>query len=144
MPGVRFPVAEFLTCQDTLAEWLRRQPAKLLGSARAGSNPAGVVRNYFCRELGLVGYDDCLTRSRSRVRFSELVVYKGQWSSGMILALGARGRGFDSHLTPSARATIFAVRNFTRGYSSIGRARALQARGTGIETRYLHTQGKLD
>jgi hypothetical protein len=24
-------------------------------------------------ELGLVGYDDCLTRSRSRVRFSELV-----------------------------------------------------------------------
>ena len=27
---------------DTLAEWLRRQPAKLLGSARAGSNPAGV------------------------------------------------------------------------------------------------------
>ncbi len=25
---------------------------------------------------------------------------KGQWSSGMILALGAIGRGFDSHLTP--------------------------------------------
>lgn len=23
----------------------------------------------------------------------------GQWSSGMILALGAKGRGFDSHLT---------------------------------------------
>ncbi len=32
---------------DTLAEWLRRQPAKLLGSARAGSNPAGVVYNIF-------------------------------------------------------------------------------------------------
>ena len=31
---------------DTLAEWLRRQPAKLLGSTRAGSNPAGVVRSY--------------------------------------------------------------------------------------------------
>ena len=28
---------------DTLAEWLRRRPAKPLGSARAGSNPAGVV-----------------------------------------------------------------------------------------------------
>ena len=24
----------------------------------------------------------------------------GQWSSGMIFALGASGRGFDSHLTP--------------------------------------------
>lgn len=31
------------SAHDTLAEWLRRQPAKLLGSARAGSNPAGVV-----------------------------------------------------------------------------------------------------
>ena len=28
---------------DTLAEWLRRRPAKPLGSARVGSNPIGVV-----------------------------------------------------------------------------------------------------
>ena len=27
---------------DTLAEWLRRRPAKPLGSARTGSNPVGV------------------------------------------------------------------------------------------------------
>ena len=27
---------------DTLAEWLRRQPAKLVGSARTGSSPVGV------------------------------------------------------------------------------------------------------
>ena len=29
--------------QDTLAEWLRRRPAKPMGSARVGSNPIGVV-----------------------------------------------------------------------------------------------------
>ena len=45
MPGVRFPVAEYSIKLDTLAEWLRRLPAKQLGFARAGSNPAGVV-NY--------------------------------------------------------------------------------------------------
>ena len=27
---------------DTLAEWLRRQPAKPMGSPRVGSNPTGV------------------------------------------------------------------------------------------------------
>ena len=33
---------------DTLAEWLRRRPAKPMGSPRAGSNPAGVAfENYF-------------------------------------------------------------------------------------------------
>jgi hypothetical protein len=41
--------------QDTLAEWLRRRPAKPMGSPRAGSNPAGVdfLANYdsfsFCQ-----------------------------------------------------------------------------------------------
>ena len=28
---------------DTLAEWLRRRPAKPMGSARVGSNPTGVA-----------------------------------------------------------------------------------------------------
>ena len=37
------PDARAIPDSDTLAEWLRRQPAKLVGSARAGSNPAGVV-----------------------------------------------------------------------------------------------------
>ena len=29
---------------DTLAEWLRRRPAKPMGSPRVGSNPTGVAR----------------------------------------------------------------------------------------------------
>ena len=28
---------------DTLAEWLRRRPAKPMGSPRVGANPTGVV-----------------------------------------------------------------------------------------------------
>ncbi|CDK27537.1 unnamed protein product [Kuraishia capsulata CBS 1993] len=35
-----------------MAEWLRRQTRNLLGSARAGSNPAGVV-TFFFAFLGL-------------------------------------------------------------------------------------------
>jgi hypothetical protein len=33
-----------------VAEWLRRQPAKLLGSTRAGSNPA-VVETFLLRDF---------------------------------------------------------------------------------------------
>ena len=32
----------FARAEDTLAEWLRRRPAKPVGSAREGSNPSGV------------------------------------------------------------------------------------------------------
>ena len=31
-----------LLCKDNVAEWLRRQPAKLMGFARVGSNPTVV------------------------------------------------------------------------------------------------------
>ena len=37
---------------DTLAEWLRRQPAKLVGSARASSNLVGVDFIFAASQLG--------------------------------------------------------------------------------------------
>ena len=57
------------------------------------------------RSIGLVGYDDCLTRSRSPVRSRDRVCsvfckQVGAWSSGMILRSGRRGREFDSPCTP--------------------------------------------
>ena len=43
--GVLFLYFVSFSChqRDTLAEWLRRRPAKPLGFARVGSNPTGVV-----------------------------------------------------------------------------------------------------
>ena len=35
--------------KDTLAEWLRRRPAKPLGYTRAGSNPAGVEYYFYTK-----------------------------------------------------------------------------------------------
>ena len=44
---------------DTLAERLRRRPAKPMGSARVGSNPTGVVfEKYICGVLAEWGYLD--------------------------------------------------------------------------------------
>ena len=42
---------------DTLAEWLRRRPAKPLGSARTGSNPVGVESSFAWRIASkIIGY----------------------------------------------------------------------------------------
>ena len=39
---VRVPWFRVLRTADTLADWLRRRPAKPMGFSRAGSNPTGV------------------------------------------------------------------------------------------------------
>ena len=48
--GIRIwiSVRKKLRTQDTLAEWLRRWPAKPLCSARVGSNPTGVDAYWTC------------------------------------------------------------------------------------------------
>ncbi len=47
-----------------------------------------------------------MTDARCQSNAASVMIFQnsislGQWSSGMILALGARGREFDSPLTPS-------------------------------------------
>ena len=52
--------------QDTLAEWLRRRPAKPMGSPCVGSNPTGVAFFFEspCRQMGQVRSRTRLTRRR--------------------------------------------------------------------------------
>ena len=47
----RFPRS--MRSDDTLAEWLRRRPAKPMGSPRVGSNPTGVAVGTPCLAGGL-------------------------------------------------------------------------------------------
>src|SRR5690606_2258217 len=64
-----------------------------------------LVASFFCCGW-VIGLVSCFGCKRSRVRFShhplEFFVWLrlGDWSSGMIVALGARGREFDSRITP--------------------------------------------
>ena len=44
--GARGNCRQGLRAKDTLAEWLRRRPAKPMGSPRVGSNPTGVAIAY--------------------------------------------------------------------------------------------------
>ena len=84
-----------------VAQWIGRETTNLeIGGSSPSEDDLG--------SSGLVGYDDCLTRSRSPVR-SRVDVFsitdsnlelKGAWSSGMILRSGRRGREFDSPCTP--------------------------------------------
>jgi hypothetical protein len=47
-----------LRAKDTLAEWLRRRPAKPMGSPRVGSNPTGVGLQFAAlRRLGSAEVD---------------------------------------------------------------------------------------
>ena len=66
-----------------------------------GSIPGGGTPYYSTQYgFGLVGYDDCLTHSRSRVRISE-PVYSTQWgisSIGRARRLQRRGTGIEARI----------------------------------------------
>ena len=67
---VQIPVGPGSGCiSDTLAEWLRRWPAKPLCSARAGSNPAGVAtfHMFLSFRLSLLVNESLLSLSLSPV-----------------------------------------------------------------------------
>jgi hypothetical protein len=57
----------FLVQKDNVAEWLRRQPAKLMGFARVGSNPTVVAFFFFFFFFGYV-----IPSSELAQRFSAL------------------------------------------------------------------------
>ena len=73
-----------------VAQWIAHQTSNL---GVAGSNPVG----YFASIAQLAEH---LPR-KQKVSSSNLDGgYTGRWSRGMILASGARGRGFDSRTAP--------------------------------------------
>ena len=54
--------------QDTLAEWLRRRPAKPMGSPRVGSNPTGVASACQSSHAGAMslGFGQCTHLDQAR------------------------------------------------------------------------------
>ena len=60
-PHLSYDGLLFTIFQGNVAEWLWRWPAKPLGSARVGSNPAVVETFGIYRFNLLIVYSDCLT-----------------------------------------------------------------------------------
>lgn len=54
IPALKVAGSNPVTLKDNVAEWLRRLPAKQLGYARAGSNPAVVECLYSVMDIILV------------------------------------------------------------------------------------------
>ena len=140
-----------------MAEWLRRQPAKLMGFARVGSNPT-VVDNFLapwfqvcpCGAMdsasdfgsGGWGFESPLGLFFLFPSFVLLCflgsLFPRRCNFGRVvkaLALGASlERGMGSN--PIGCKTYFL--SVVRGCSSLGRAVGSQSAGTGIETLLLH------
>ena len=73
-----------------------RSKALVLGTSSfesVGSNPTPVIG-------GLAQSEECVVRNDEAPGSKPGLSRQGDWSSGMILASGARGQGFDSLITP--------------------------------------------
>ena len=143
-----------------MAEWLRRQPAKLMGFARVGSNPTVVV--FFSHVCLLItccpsgamdsasdfgsggwGFESPLGLFFCLVILLFFVCwfpeFRRSCNFGRVvkaLALGASlERGMGSNPIGCKTHFLLAV---MRGCSSLGRAVGSQSAGTGIETLLLH------
>ena len=135
-----------------MAEWLRRQPAKLMGFARVGSNPTVVVGSFlnqtgkspYCPSGAMDSASDFGSGGWGFESPLGLLIFshsKVLWSKfGRVvkaLALGASlERGMGSN--PIACKTFFRTSRNQGGCSSLGRAVGSQSAGTGIETLLLH------
>ncbi len=82
--------------EDTLAEWLRRRPAKPMGSPRVGSNPTGVALRRSlvalsaaaaCMLYALAGRVRCASSCLQRRRWAALGARR-HWSTVAILSQG--------------------------------------------------------
>ena len=66
-------------CRDTLAERLRRRPAKPMGSPRVGSNPTGVV---MCPRCIRIVFGECGMFYSVKAHFSLLKPFRVQSKAG--------------------------------------------------------------
>ena len=66
---------------------------------KCSCGPMAKACDYESRDWGFESLQGCFY----------LYISKGQWSSGMILASGARGRGFDSPLAPFLSKAVASV-----------------------------------
>ena len=74
---------------DTLAEWLRRRPAKPMGSPRVGSNPTGVVFPWTCPR-GRVATSDIIVKHFKAESYDTVSEWLRRWTRN---PLGSARRG---------------------------------------------------